>query len=202
MEPLYSQKYIRMLAIAISITLTHSYRAAAQDMAPVIDNARVRVWEVTGSGTEPKLTGDSIRIFISPEAGRVVFQPKAAAARLSTTGRSIVVELKDAVVAPLENKSGYPQAFPRPGAKKLFENERVIVWDYTWEPGKPSAMHFHDKDVVGVDLANGVVKATTEDHQNTSTEQTVGKASFNPRGRVHTEELVKGQARRILTELK
>jgi hypothetical protein len=37
-------------------------------------------------------------------------------------------------VPPIENKSGYPLGFPRPGSKKLLENARVIVWDYTWQP--------------------------------------------------------------------
>ena len=32
--------------------------------------------------------------------------------------------------------------------KKLLENARVIVWDYTWTPGVATPMHFHDKDVV------------------------------------------------------
>jgi hypothetical protein len=38
-----------------------------------------------------------------------------------------------------------PPAFPRPGVKKILENERVIVWDCTWTPGVATPMHFHDK---------------------------------------------------------
>ena len=38
----------------------------------------------------------------------------------------------------LLNKSRYPLAFPRDGAKKVMQTDRVIVWDYTWTPNKPT----------------------------------------------------------------
>jgi hypothetical protein len=51
---------------------------------------------------------------------------------------SIVIDLKEHFVATIENVSGYPLAFPRPGVKKILENERVIVWDCTWTLGVAS----------------------------------------------------------------
>ena len=33
-------------------------------------------------------------------------------------------------------KSGHPDAFPREGSKKVLDNSRVQVWDYSWTPGK------------------------------------------------------------------
>ena len=44
---------------------------------------------------------------------------------------AIVVDLKDVNIRPIQNKSRYPLAFPRDGAKKVMETDRVIVWDYT-----------------------------------------------------------------------
>lgn len=35
-------------------------------------------------------------------------------------------------MGPIENTSGYRLAFPRPGVKKILEDERVIVWDCTY----------------------------------------------------------------------
>ena len=102
----------------------------------------------------------------------------------------------------MENKSAYPNAFPRPAARKLLENDRVIMWDYTWTPGQPTPMHFHDKDALVVYLKNGALKSTTPDGKSVVNPLTVGKTTFNARDRVHTETLVEGESRAIITELK
>ncbi len=117
-------------------------------------------------------------------------------------GKSIVIQLKDHVVPPLVNKSGLPNAFPRPGSKKQFENARIVVWDYSWTPGEPSPMHFHDKDVVVVYLENGALKSTTQDGKSVVNDISFGLTKFNPRDRSHTEEVVKGKARAVMMELK
>jgi hypothetical protein len=113
-----------------------------------------------------------------------------------------VVDLKDVSVPPLVNKTKYPLAFPRPGVKKILENNRVIIWDYTWTPGKPTPMHYHDKEVVVVYLAEGDLKSTTPDGQSVVNPISFGMTRFNAPDRSHTEELVKGAARAIITELK
>ena len=103
---------------------------------------------------------------------------------------------------PLANASGFPNAFPRPGVKKRLENDKVLVWDYTWTTGVPTPMHFHDKDVVVVYLENGALKSTTPDRQSVVNDLSRGLIRFNARDRIHTEELVKGKSRAIITELK
>ncbi len=105
----------------------------------------------------------------------------------------------DAVVV---STSGYPLAFPRPGVKKLLENARVIVWDYTWTPDVATPMHFHDKDVVVLFLEDGDLKSTTPDGQAVVNPYTSGTVRFNLRNRTHTETLVRGKQRAIITELK
>ena len=63
-------------------------------------------------------------------------------------------------------------------------------------------MHFHDKDVVVVYLKDGALKSTTPDGKSTVNKLTVGKTTFNARDRVHTETLIEGESRAIITEFK
>lgn len=111
-------------------------------------------------------------------------------------------ELKDKAVAPLENRTGYPLAFPRPNVKKVLENDRVIVWDYTWTPGVPTPMHFHDKDVVVIYLEDGALRSTDPKGASVINPHYFGFTKWNARDRVHTEELTQGKGRAIITELK
>ena len=97
----------------------------------------------------------------------------------------MVIDLKDVKVAPIANTSGYPLGFPRPGSKKLFENARVVVWDYTWKPGVATPMHFHDKDTVLVSLADGQVAFTTPDGKTVVGSNSFGLVKFSPRNRTH-----------------
>jgi len=43
-----------------------------------------------------------------------------------------------------------PPAYPRPGATKILDNDRVQVWDIAWLRGQPSPLHRHIYDLVGV----------------------------------------------------
>ena len=176
-------------------------RAASAAWSP-IENARVRVRSDRGaqpaSGALP-----SIRVFLD---GKVEYLAPGAHDSQATPappgGYLVEVELKDARVAPLPKRTDYPLAFPRPGVKKILENERVIIWDYTWTSGVPTPMHFHDKDVVVIYLEDGALRSTDPNGQAVVNEHYFGFTKFNSRDRVHTEELVKGKARAIIAELK
>src|ERR1700736_4631045 len=173
--------------------------APAQAPKILIDNDRVVVRDVTGPATAEPL--DSVVVsFSGVTSGTAVFLPKGATPDIS--GRYIVVGLKDHASVPVANTSGYPLAFPRPGAKKILENEKVIVWDNTWTPGVAAPMHFHDKDTIAVFLDDGDVKSTTLDGKVTVNQHTAGTASFNRGNRTHTEVLASGKQRAIITELK
>lgn len=177
---------------------------------PIMDNPRVTVWDLSWSRGVPEVmertTTNAIWVSVAPNEGQVVYWPRGsvrrAAASENATARSIVVSLKDSPPATMENKSGYPNAFPRPGSRKILENERVIIWDYTWTTGQPTPVHFHDKDALVVYLKNGALKSTTPDGKSVVNPLTVGKTTFNARDRVHTETLVEGESRAIITELK
>jgi hypothetical protein len=162
---------------------------------PILDNARATVWDTAA----PRIyTHEFVAIELadgSVWSGRAGTAPTAR-------GRTIVVELKDASIPPMANTSGYPNAFPRPGSKKVLESTRVIVWDYTWAPGVPTPMHFHDKDVVVVYLKDGALKSTAPSGQSVVNQYTFGQTKFNARNRAHTETLVKGSQRAIIVEFK
>ena len=172
------------------------FQAASPAPKPVIDNDRVTVQDVNHVSVASQ-PNDAVVVSLS---GIATFVPKGAKANLS--GRLFVIDLKDHPVPPIENKSGYPLAFPRPGTKKVFENDRVIVWDSTWTPGVATPMHFHDKDVVVVFLEDGDLKSTTPDGKETVNKYTAGTVRFNQRDRAHTETLMNGKQRAIITELK
>jgi hypothetical protein len=164
-------------------------------LKPVVDNERVTVLDVPSVSTAQPL--DAVIVSLS---GSATFVPKGTTPKVN--GRSMLIELKDHPVPPLQNKSGYPLAFPRPGSKKLLENDRVIVWEYTWTTDVPTPMHFHDKDVVVVFFEDGDLKSTTPDGQSTVNSYKPGTAKFSPRDRSHYETLVRGKQHAIMTELK
>jgi hypothetical protein len=195
-----SQKYFReLLKVCVladrpgRLELTEARSQTASK--PIIENDRVLIWNVTDSA--PAQTFDAVVVSLS---GSAAFFPKGAQPKIA--GPSIVIDLKDHPVAPIENTSAYPLAFPRPGVKKILENERVIVWDCTWTQGEAIPMHFHDKDVVAVFLEDGDLKSTTLDGQSVVNPHTPGEVRFTPGNRTHTEMLVRGRQRAILTELK
>jgi hypothetical protein len=202
------------MAIAAEVArmaIQYAPAALAAGPAPLIDNERVTVSDTKlGTGPAPGRLGSAARdvviVFLGGPSGvgSVTFQPKGAPAAKGTTdgSRAIVIELSDRQFPPLRNTSGYPAAFPRPGSKKVLENARVVVWDYSWAPGVPTPMHFHDKDVVVVYLEDGALKSTTPDGQSVVNELSFGLTRFNARDRAHTEELVKGKSRAIIVELK
>ena len=180
---------------AISVLLL-SLSALVQQ-GSIIDNERVTVWD-NASMHQSKY--DMVTIDLdAPNFGKVTFTAKDSTAK---PRHAITIDLKDGVVSPLENKSGYPEAFPRPGSIKVLDNKRVTVWDYTWAMGKPTPMHFHSKDVVTIYMATGEIRSTALDKTIVVNSITPGLTKFNPRNRTHTEELIKGAGRAIVVELK
>ncbi len=186
--------------------------AYGQEAKPVIDNDRVTVWDVTWTkGQTNPARGherDAVVMWVAGKKARTAsFSPTSdrrgeQGAADSHPPRSLVIELKDFPVPPLENKTGYPLAFPRPHVKKLLENDRVIVWSYRWKPGEPTPMHFHDKDVVVIYLEDTALTSTTPEGAKTLHEYKAYDIRFNKRDRTHTELLAHGTGSAMMLELK
>jgi quercetin dioxygenase-like cupin family protein len=193
----------------------------AQAQTSVIDNARVTVRDVTlePGQTAPVIShaGDYVILYrkggqIRGNDGRTADHPDGSAVfghggqtgdtALSAPAHEIIVELKDSPSNTVANTTGLPPAFPRPGSKKVFENDRVRVWNYAWTPGKPTAMHFHDTEVVVVYLGDGDIASTTQDGKTAVNHRNPGDIVFNTANRSHSEEVVKGAQSGIMLELK
>jgi len=165
---------------------------------PVLDNDRVTVWDTTQA--LPPAQHDFVAVSLSRK-GTAYFGRQGEVPGKSGA-RTVVVELKDHALPPLANTSGYPLAFPRPHARKLLENDEVVVWDYVWRPHDPSPMHFHDKDTLVVYEATGALQSTTPDGKSTVNENKFADIRFNRRDRTHTELLIRGRGHAVITELK
>ena len=115
---------------------------------------------------------------------------------------AVMFDLKEVTVSPVTAKPGMPTAFPREGAIKAIDNERVIEWDYTWTAGQPIPTHMHDKDSVQVFFQGGTIKFTNADGKAETKTFAFGDARFISRGTVDAEEVVSGTPRAVTIELK
>ncbi len=115
---------------------------------------------------------------------------------------AVMFDLKDVSVAPVTTKPGMSTAFPRDGAIKAIDNERVTEWDYTWSTGHSVPMHLHDKDSVQVFFRGGTIKFTLADGGIETKTFKFGDARFIPRGTTDAEEAINGSPRAITIELK
>jgi hypothetical protein len=180
------------MTFAILVFTQLSFQAPPAPLA--IDNQRVQVRAL--EDRVDNIPYDSVWV---SSLGLTTFFRKGSS---HDVGKGILIGLKDFEVEPLPNKSGYPLAFPRPGSRRILEHSRFIVWDYTWTPGVPTPMHFHDKDVVVYYLEDGDLQSATPSGEKTVNPYKPGMIRFNLRDRTHTETLIRGKQHAIITELK
>jgi hypothetical protein len=166
----------------------------AQGAQPLIDNERVTVWD--NNGPLPPAQHDFVAVSLSKK-GTAAFGHKGDIPG-GAGAHTVVIELKDGHVAPYENTSGYPNAFPRPRVEKLLENDRVVAWSYRWNPGESTPMHFHDKDIVVAYEEDTALKST----KSVVNAYKSGDIRFNRGNRTHTELLVRDTGFAVMTELK
>ena len=199
---------------------------AADDPQPLFDNPEVLVLDLhlaKGQATPPSsATFDTVILYASggevqSEAakgaataerhgfGDAVFIPKGNGVREVATGTEpvhlVVVTLK-APPSRIANPGGLPLAFPRPGAVKRLENDRVVVWNYTWRKNAPTPMHFHDKDVVLAYRYDGTVRSTALDGMFVDNSYKAGEVRFNKGDRTHSELLLTDRQSAVMMELK
>jgi hypothetical protein len=208
MHPVF-KKIVNSFAYASPIALLvwqgGIHALAQENTTKILENERVAIWRI-GADAHQSAPAHRLQlpaVLISLVDGAVRFRD---ATDTPTTrpgsGRAILVELKDVRIAPLELPRAVAQAFPRQGAKQILDNDRVIVWDFTWAKGTKTDLHFHDKDVVIVYLGSGTVRSIPLKGEPTAAPRSFGEAVFRPRGRTHVEECIDGPRRDIIVELK
>jgi hypothetical protein len=219
------------LAAAVAL-LAMPVRAEVPVLASkVIDNDQVTVWDITlkpgqQGPTSPKdqdavvmyLEGGTIetegpagKSSVDHAFGDAVFIPRGSNVRdLLVKGGStqqgaahqVVVWLKDAKPKTIANPTKYPTAWPRPGAVKTLENDRVIAWNYSWIQGRPAPMHFHIHQQVIGERYTGAIKTITPDGAMTMGPTEAGQIRFTEPNRLHSEEWGSGKVSAVILELK
>jgi len=174
--------------------------ATAFAAQPIIDNERVTVFDE--KAPMPKMMHDFVTIYLDgPRKGEATLGKSGMMPNMDGA-HCIIVELKEHPVEALPTKSGFPNAFPRPHVKKLYETNKILVWSYRWNPGEPTPMHFHDKDVVVTYLEPTALKSTAPDGKVTLNEYKAGEVRFNKSNRTHTETLAHDTGSAVMVELK
>ena len=113
------------------------------------------------------LTEGAVR-FTTPNGASRVSQEKFGAVRFESKGsilqeeglneipsRAIVFQLRDGPARKTPPVAGIPGQFPRINAVKLFETDRINVWDQVWLPNQTITNHLHYTQTVGVFLSGG-----------------------------------------------
>jgi quercetin dioxygenase-like cupin family protein len=119
--------------------------------------------------------------------------------------RTIVFQLKDLTPEKWATTEGIPGQFPRVGTVKLFETDRVIVWDETWKPGERIALHFHYSQAAAVFLEGGTIRTISDQGVPQSLLSRKPGDVINitaPLKAPHAEEGVDGSPRAIWIEFK
>jgi len=96
--------------------------------------------------------------------------------------RSIVAALLFLLQTP-----ALPPAYPRPGASKILENDRVVVWNIAWLK-QQYPLHRHIYDLVGVYYEPGDRMIFAADGTKRPVSTKAGDIAFQKSGVTHIEE--------------
>ena len=197
---------------------------AAPEVDKVIDNERVTVWDVRlapGMNAPPTPAEfDTVTVFLeggtirtrhadgrvttaTRSFGDAVFTPKGSGTvDMSDHAHEVVIALKGGTAGPNRGPDGIPNAFPRAGSEKIFENDRVMVSRFSWTPGVPVPMHHHDKDTVMAFRYDGPIRSTGPDGKSEILDFRKDQIMFSKAGRTHSELLAGERQSAVMTELK
>lgn len=103
---------------------------------------------------------------------------------------------------PAQTAQSFPQPFDREGAKKVLENNRVMVWDVSWLP-RAYPTHRHLYDYAGVYYASGDRVIVSQDGARRPTHTNAWDTFFIHKGVTHSEQGVGTEPlRAVFLELK
>jgi hypothetical protein len=113
--------------------------------------------------------------------------------------RAIAALLAAFLFAP----QSYPPPFPRDGASRLLDNERVQVWDVAWPKGQPTPLHRHPFAMTGIYYAPGNRVITAVDGSKRPVATAAGGIVWQLAGLTHVEEGTSDDPlRAVMIELK
>lgn len=210
--------------VACSATASQESERDPAKLAPdmyeiVLENAHVRVLKVTSRpGETPPVHSHPDRVLVSVngcvdnvadekfDVGEVSWLPAVTHGGQKVTSEDdcifMEIELKENTAPPDRVPDDVVPAWPRAGAKKVLENERVVVWDYTFSADLEVPVHYHDKDHVHVSLAPGRIRRIPQDGGDPIlSDRKAGNVAFVPRGALHREEYVDGGLRVVVIQL-
>ena len=194
----------------------------------VLENEYFAIWDVNfeqGKSTGMhKLPLDQVFVFMNEgplkftrpdgtwniaeeKMGSVLYQSKgtveAEEGAADQPTRAVIFQLKDAVPPKRAVVPGIPDKLPREGTVKLFETDRVIVWDYTWKTGMKSPLHLHYHIDAAVYIVGGKTSVTTDQGPHVN-EWKVGQVlgGTEPLKAPHQESQLEGEPRAISVMLK
>ena len=117
--------------------------------------------------------------------------------------RAVFLELlHDGPSGRLDTSSSVAPAFPREGAEKRSDDERVTVWDYTWPTGTSTGEMRYPRNTVTVWLGTGSIRVTSSDGDSTTVAAAPGEMRYSEAGTVEGMDVVSGAPRAIVFELK
>ena len=196
---------MRTLLIAFTIATLSPY--AESQGQKLFENERVIAWRLaSGEWAAPlvrerRLSG--VIVSLVDGAVRIVDDVNTVTTGdVAPVSGVVLIAIKDHPRGRLEIPLGIKPAFPREGARRIVENDSLVVWGVTWTKGLKTPRHFHDKDVVAVYLDAGTVRSIALSGEVAATPRSAGDAVFIPRGRAHIEECIDGPRRDIIVELK
>jgi len=194
----------------------------------VLENNYFAVWDLTfengkSSGMR-QLPLDQVYVFLTegpvkftrPDGTWSIEQEKMGAVRYQSKGtveseegvgetpvRAMIFQLKDAIPPKRKIVPGIPDKFPREGTVKLFETDRVVIWDYTWKTGMKTPLHLHYHIDAAVYIAGGKTVVGTDQGPRTN-DWKVGQvlAGTEPLKAPHQEAQLEGEPRAISVTLK
>ena len=194
------------------------------------DAERFRIWDVTlqrgeSTGTR-KLDLDQVSVsltegalkFTLPDGTWRIEQERVGSIRFESKGTVLeeqslsdltfheeVFQLKDSVPLPWPVTTNIPAQFPRVNTVKVFETDRINVWDERWIPGTRITRHLHYHRTAAVFLEGGTLRLIPDQGEagapfTRKPGEVIVTDSFNPTP--HEEEQVAGSPRAIWIEFK
>jgi hypothetical protein len=220
-----------LLFIPVSILAEdHAPTAPLEGAKKVQDSERFLIWDVTwqkGKSTGMrKLNMDQVSVTVAEGAlkitrpdgswsieeerpGSVRYEPKGTMIEeegvSDTPCHQAIFQLKDLVPEPWPLTEGIAAQFPRINTYKLFETDRIVVWDQTWKPGARITRHLHYHRTAAVFLEGGSIHSISDAGVASpaftrKVGEVINTTTFN--SAPHEEEGVEGTPRAIWVEFK